>query len=108
PRIPSMRLVDIVETIAPAAKLKIIGIRPGEKLHEELITQEEAPRALELETYYVIEPEHPFWNSRTPAQGIRVPEGFQYRSDTNQDWLSPLELNECLVDLGIETFEKRD
>jgi FlaA1/EpsC-like NDP-sugar epimerase len=102
PKIPSMRLMDIVQTIAPQASLEIIGIRPGEKLHEELITCEEAPRAREFDTYYVIEPEHPFWSSETYQGGRPVSGEFCYSSDTNKYWLTPEELNACLADLQIE------
>lgn len=101
PKIPSMRLMDIVQTIAPDAKLKVIGIRPGEKLHEELITREEAPRTKEFDSYYVIEPEHPFWGSGNHGNGKCVSTDFQYGSDTNQDWLKPEDLRACLADLKI-------
>lgn len=102
PKIPSMRLMDIVQTIAPNAQSKVIGIRPGEKLHEELITTEEAPRTREFATYYVIEPEHSFWKSRNHEDGKPVGREFQYCSDTNQHWLKPDELKACLADLEIE------
>ncbi len=102
PKTPSMRLKDIVQTIAPEAKKQTIGIRPGEKLHEELITREEAPRTLEFDSYYVIVPEHPFWKSENHQDGKHVAENFQYGSDTNTHWLSPEELNACLADVEIE------
>lgn len=102
PKIPSMRLMDIVQTIAPQASLEVIGIRPGEKLNEELITREEAPRTREFDTYYVIEPEHPFWSSGTYQGGRSVSGEFRYSSDTNKHWLTPEELNACLADLQIE------
>ncbi|MFQ5902185.1 MAG: UDP-N-acetylglucosamine 4,6-dehydratase (inverting) [Candidatus Binatia bacterium] len=87
PKIPSMRLVDIAHTIAPEAQWEVIGVRPGEKLDEILITREEAPRTKEFKTYYVIEPQHPFWNPVHVKGGTPVPEEFEYRSDTNTWWL---------------------
>ena len=102
PKIPSMRLLDIVQTIAPEAEFKVIGVRPGEKLHEELITREEAPRTKEFDTYYIIEPEHPFWGPGNHKGGKPVAPDFHYGSDTNQRWLKPAELKACLADLQIE------
>lgn len=102
PKIPSMRLIDIVDAIAPGAKKEFIGIRPGEKVHEELITREEAPRTKEFDTYYVIEPEHPFWKSGNQQGGEQVPEDFYYGSNTNKEWLKPEDLKSCLADLQIE------
>ena len=103
PKTPSMRLMDIGQTIAPEAKREIIGIRPGEKLHEELITREEAPRTKEFEHHYVIEPELSFWESGNHQDGKYVAKDFQYGSDTNTQWLSPEDLKACLADLQIES-----
>jgi len=103
PKVPSMRLSEVVRTIAPEAKRQIIGVRPGEKLHEELITREEAPRTKEFDDYYVIEPEHPFWRSGNHQDGRYVPEGFQYGSDTNTQWLSTEDLEACIAKLEIES-----
>lgn len=102
PKTPSMRLTDIVKTIAPEARKEFIGVRPGEKLHEALITREEAPRTLEFDSYYVIVPEHAFWKSGYHQDGTQVAENFQYGSDTNTHWLSPEELSACLADVEIE------
>ncbi len=100
PKIPSMRLVDVARTIAPKAQREIIGIRPGEKLHEELITREEWTRTKEFDAFYVIEPEHPFWDQANGHRGRRVPKDFEYRSDTNPRWLSPQELSAYTNCLG--------
>ena len=102
PKTPSMRLKDIVRTIAPEARKKIIGMRPGEKLHEELITREEAPRTTEFDRYYVIQPEHSFWESGNHHGGKYVHPDFQYGSDTNTYWLSPEELNACITNMEVE------
>jgi UDP-N-acetylglucosamine 4,6-dehydratase (inverting) len=92
PKIPSMRIVDLAEAIAPGAGKETIGIRAGEKLHECLLTEEEARHTREFETYYVIEPEHPFWRDDTGQEAAFLPEGFSYSSNNNQSWLSAEEL----------------
>ena len=102
PKIPSMRLLDIVEAVAPHAKLRVIGIRPGEKLHEVLITPEESRRTIEFDNYYVIEPEHPFWNAESHQGGKRVGPDFYYGSDVNTHWLTPEELRKSLSEMQIE------
>jgi len=103
PKIPSMRLVDIASMIAPEAQWEVIGVRPGEKLHEILITREEAPRTKEFETHYVIEPQHPFWNPAHVEGGAPVPEEFEYRSDTNPWWLSREDMAAYLATLQPES-----
>lgn len=103
PKIPSMKLIDTARSIAPNARRELIGIRPGEKLHEELITQEEAPRTREFDNCYVIEPQHTFWNPSHTEAGRPVPDGFEFRSDTNTHWLSSEELLSCLGTLQFQT-----
>jgi UDP-N-acetylglucosamine 4,6-dehydratase len=88
PKIPSMRVVDLAQVIAPATTVKIIGIRPGEKLHEILITEDEARRAKEFEGHFIVEPELAFWDSSQIEGGHRPDEGFRYSSDTNREWLT--------------------
>lgn len=105
PKIPSMRLVDVARTLAPEARQEIIGIRPGEKLHEELITQEEAPQTKEFDDFFMIEALEPSWNSNEnhPVGGRSVPPDFEYRSDTNTSWLTSEELTQCVADLQLES-----
>ena len=88
PKIPSMRVMDLAEAIAPECMIDIIGIRPGEKLHEVLISQDESRHALELENMYVILPAHPWWKVDYWKEGKSLQAGFSYSSDKNQDWLS--------------------
>ena len=94
PMIPSMRIVDLAEAIAPSCEIKEIGIRPGEKLHEALVSEDEARQALELDDMYVIQPTHPWWKNDGWIHGRTLPDGFSYSSDTNVSWLSIDELRE--------------
>jgi UDP-N-acetylglucosamine 4,6-dehydratase len=88
PKIPSMRLTDLAEALAPGAQVDMVGIRPGEKLHESLLGPDEARHAVELDEGYVILPTHPWWSQDRWAEGRPLPDGFAYTSDTNDDWLS--------------------
>lgn len=103
PKIPSMRIVDLADVIAPGAERKIIGIRPGEKIHECLITEEEARHTREFDTYFVIEPEFPFWSKDNLDGGKPLPEGFKYTSNTNTWWLTKEELKQMIEELDITT-----
>ena len=90
PKIPSMRIVDLAHCLAPGLPLRVVGIRPGEKLHEVMVTEDDSRLTLELGDRYVIEPAFAWWQ-RTPytASGARpVPDGFRFTSDTNTDWLT--------------------
>jgi len=93
PKIPSMRVVDLAKAIAPEAELEFIGIRPGEKLHEVLISEDESRHTLELDDMFVVEPPGALWFGHSwEEEGRRPDEGFRYASDTNQVWLSLDEL----------------
>jgi len=95
PKIPSMRVVDLARVIAPDAKLEFIGIRPGEKLHEELISVHDARRTVDFEDHYVIEPDMEWWVAEDYA-GERVPPDFCYTSDRNSEWLDETSLSTML------------
>jgi len=88
PKIPSMRVMDLAKAIAPDCKIKFIGIRPGEKLHEVLISEEEARHTLEFENFFVIEPEYHWWSKDNWKGKDRLKDGFRYSSDTNSEWLT--------------------
>jgi UDP-N-acetylglucosamine 4,6-dehydratase (inverting) len=102
PKIPSMKVIDLAKVLAPKAKIKIIGIRPGEKLHEELLTVEEARHSKEFDKYFVIEPQFPFWKKDNLKGGKPLPEGFRYSSDTNREWITKEEMRKILKKLKIE------
>lgn len=101
PRIPSMKIVDLARSIEPSCSIKTIGIRPGEKIHETLISDDEARTARVFKNAYVILPQ--FFESRQVhdkyASCKRLPEGFVYTSDTNDRWLTMEELKEMVGEL---------
>ncbi|HLK11855.1 MAG TPA: UDP-N-acetylglucosamine 4,6-dehydratase (inverting) [Candidatus Binatia bacterium] len=94
PKLPSVRIVDLARALAPGCALDEVGIRPGEKLHEVMITAEDARKAVEFDDHYVIQPAFPWWSDDLGAAGggRPVPEGFVYASDTNDRWLDGEEL----------------
>ena len=98
PAIPSMRITELAEAITPEAPIEEIGIRPGEKLHEEMISADDSMRALKLPGRFVILPVMNDWGF-VPPDGEPLPEGFSYRSDTNSQWLSVEDLRAMLKDV---------
>jgi UDP-N-acetylglucosamine 4,6-dehydratase (inverting) len=97
PKIPSMKVIDLAHVMAPEAKIETIGIRPGEKLHEILLTEDEARHTKEYDTYFVIEPELKFWTQNSRSDGRNLPEGFRYTSDNNAVWLSAEDLKKMIT-----------
>ena len=95
PRIPSMKITDLVAAIAPNSKIKEIGIRPGEKLHEEMISPDDSRRAVMQKTKFILSPTSSDWAYVEP-KGDKLPEGFAYRSDTNDQWLTQSEINDFI------------
>jgi UDP-N-acetylglucosamine 4,6-dehydratase len=87
PKIPSTKVIDLARAIAPDAKIDMIGIRPGEKLHEDLLSEDEARNAVERDTMYIIKPPETLWDRNQSYAGKPLPEGFSYTSDTNTEWL---------------------
>ncbi len=104
PKTPSMYIVDLAKAIAPQAELDIIGIRPGEKLHEMLIHEDEARSTIELEKMYVVQPSAALWfGHEWENQGKALPEGFRYASDTNQVWLTLDQIHEIVAPFENDT-----
>jgi len=101
PRIPSMRLTDLAEALAPGVALQEIGIRPGEKMHEEMISVDDGRRTIQLADRYVIAPALAEWTFQEP-KGDAVPDGFAYSSDTNDLWLSIPELQSMITELDAK------
>jgi UDP-N-acetylglucosamine 4,6-dehydratase (inverting) len=99
PKISSMKIVDLAEAIAPGVKRKVIGIRPGEKIHELLLTEDEAKHSKEFDDSFVIEPEHPFWKEENLKGGKKLPDGFRYTSDNNDKWLTKKEILKIIKEL---------
>ena len=97
PKIPSTRVVDLAEAIAPGVSIRYTGIRPGEKLHEVLITSDEARHTFDMDWCYVVVPEHPFWGTRATNEGAHVAEDFYYSSDSNTEWLDVDDLRDLLA-----------
>lgn len=96
PRIPSMRITDLIEAVAPGSPVHEIGIRPGEKLHEEMIALGDAHRTLRLTDRYVVQPTIAEWGYIPPTDGATVAEDFNYRSDNNDLWLGVDEMRDLL------------
>lgn len=102
PKIPSMYITDLAKVIAPDAKLDIIGIRPGEKLHEMLIHEDEARSTIDVDNMYVVLPTAELWFGREwESRGKALPEGFSYASNTNDNWLTTEQIRAI-----VEPFEK--
>ncbi|MGI6740983.1 MAG: UDP-N-acetylglucosamine 4,6-dehydratase (inverting) [Brevefilum sp.] len=89
PKIPSMKMTDLAEAIAPGAKVNVIGIRPGEKLHEALISEDESRTTVELEDMYVVQPAAALWFGHYWSDiGTPLQDGYHYASDNNTEWLT--------------------
>ncbi|HWL01227.1 MAG TPA: UDP-N-acetylglucosamine 4,6-dehydratase (inverting) [Microbacteriaceae bacterium] len=99
PRIPSMRIMDLVEAIKPGAETYEIGVRPGEKLHEEMISEDDSRRTLLLGDRYAVLPTVAEWSGWKAPEGSPVPDGFAYRSNTNDLWLDAAEIHRIMETL---------
>lgn len=102
PKIPSMKITDLAKAIDSKCKQEVIGIRPGEKLHESMISIEDARNTIEFYDYYVIQPDFRWWNSDkyiNQEKGSKVHSGFSYTSDNNKQLLTIKELKEMIKEL---------
>jgi len=96
PKIPSMKITDLANAMCPDCKIKDIGIRQGEKIHEVLISEEESRHTLEFKDFYVIEPEFKWWGGQHLRNGKKLKDGFKYTSNTNNWWLKEKELKKII------------
>jgi UDP-N-acetylglucosamine 4,6-dehydratase len=97
PKIPSMKVVDLAKAVAPKAEINVIGIRPGEKLHEVLISEDEARTVVELDDMYVVQPAEALWFGRDWEKvGKPIADEFRYVSNTNTEWLSVGQIQEIV------------
>jgi UDP-N-acetylglucosamine 4,6-dehydratase/5-epimerase len=96
PRIPSMKILDLVEAVAPNSATHEMGVRPGEKLHEEMIASDDSRRTLRFPDRYVVQPVVASWGYEAPEGGQEVEDGFNYRSDNNDLWLSVEDMRKLL------------
>jgi len=100
PKIPSMNIMDLAQALAPGCQVEKIGIRPGEKLHEVLISEDEARHTLELDDMFVGQPAHPWLLNNNWKEGRPLPDGFRYGSDNNSQWLKGEDLRSLVENLA--------
>jgi UDP-N-acetylglucosamine 4,6-dehydratase len=106
PKIPSTSLLDLAKAVAPKAQIDVIGIRPGEKLHEVLISEDEARGTVELEDMYVVQPAEAFWFGREwENRGNQLEDGFRYASNTNAQMLSIEEIRKMIAPIEQDYME---
>ena len=96
PRIPSMRITDLAKAINPEAEFEIVGIRPGEKLHEIMISVDDARNTEDMGEYYIVKPQLDFWAEREREVGASVSSEFEYTSEKNDHWISVEDMSEII------------
>lgn len=101
PKIPSTDIMTLARVLAPDCEHDVVGIRPGEKLHEMMISADDARRTRDMGSYYVVQPEFPWWSQDVVAEGQPVPDGFSYCSDTNPDRMDAERLRGYLASLNL-------
>jgi UDP-N-acetylglucosamine 4,6-dehydratase len=108
PKIPSMNVMDLARAVAEGCEIDVVGIRPGEKLHELLISEDEARHTVELDDMYVVKPVHPWWGPDNWCSGRPLHEGFRYSSDENSRWLEAAELRGLVDEMEARTNVEAD
>ena len=103
PKIPSMTILDLAKTIAPNAKVNVVGIRPGEKLHEVLISEDEARTTVELQDMFVVQPAEALWFGRDwENKGRLIVDEFRFASNTNDQWLTVEQIKKIIAPIEAE------
>ncbi|EKE02075.1 MAG: hypothetical protein ACD_20C00429G0012 [uncultured bacterium] len=107
-KIPSMKITDLAKTMAPDLPLKEIGIRPGEKVHEMMISREDARNTLEYDKYYIIQPDFDWWTpSKKHMNGRPVEKDFEYHSGNNKEWLTQEDMRKLINEIYEEDISLR-
>lgn len=107
PKIPSYKILDVAKAVAPNCRTEVVGVRPGEKIHEEMITETDSFNTYDCGKYYVIAPTVPVWNEKDWTQHFKaqkVSQGFKYNSGTNTQWINPEELRQLIKEHVDPTF----
>ena len=103
PKIPSMKIIDLANVLAPECKHEIIGIRPGEKIHEVLLSVSDSRNAIEYSNFFIVKPEYKWWSTskELKEEGIAVGDGFSYTSNNNDSWVKKSELLKMIKSINI-------
>jgi UDP-N-acetylglucosamine 4,6-dehydratase/5-epimerase len=104
PKTPSMRVCDLAQLIAPDCRIEVTGIRPGEKLHEVMIPRDDARHTVELQDFFVIQPDFQWWDAKNWKAGEPCEDGFEYASNTNSEWLSRHAMQTMISRLDLESY----
>src|SRR5713226_4979119 len=96
PKIPSMKLLDMAQAVAPDCQIDCVGIRPGEKLHEVLLSEDESRNSVETDDMFLIQPPHSWWRTENWKNASPLAEGFRYASDNNSQWITAEDLYELV------------
>jgi UDP-N-acetylglucosamine 4,6-dehydratase len=100
PKLPSMNIMDLARVIAPECETKVVGIRPGEKIHEVMISKDDARRTIEFDSFYMVQPDFRFWTRRANfAPTKAVPEDFEYNSGSNPRFLTVDQMKDMIQKL---------
>ncbi|HLW81508.1 MAG TPA: UDP-N-acetylglucosamine 4,6-dehydratase (inverting) [Candidatus Acidoferrales bacterium] len=102
PKIPSIRICDLAHTIAPECSVEIVGIRPGEKLHEVMVPRDDARHTVELEDFFVVQPDFQWWDTKNWKSGEPCSDSFEYASNTNSEWLGYDAIRALIAGLELE------